>query len=334
MTKRSARRLGFSRLKAWGIPFGLTVLFLTLYFAFRSTSLDDFDSYSFALALDHFDLTLQQPQPPGFTVYVILGRLLRHFTSSPTTALTSLSVISGVTAVLLTYAVGRQLVPHHPLAAGLAALLFGLVPVSWLTSEKALSDMPGLAWTLLALWVWHSWRTQAPSTQVLTHRWALPAAAGLVTGIALGVRPQNALPMALLIAGLFISDLACRRPLMPWLVAASTSLAATALWLLPTVATVGSIEGYARIVLAHAAHVGRSDALLGTTAPIVGALRSRALAFGDVLLTSLITDGLYPPLERQTVVRLAMVTAFVIPGVLKADWRRVEIRWLGVWALV
>ncbi|MGC9348085.1 MAG: hypothetical protein ACP5JG_08115, partial [Anaerolineae bacterium] len=43
---------------------------------------------------------------------------------------------------------------------------------------------------------------------------------------------------------------------------------------------------------------------------------------------------LYPPLERQTVVRIVIMTTFMLPGVLKADWRRVEIRWLGVWALV
>ncbi|MGB9873068.1 MAG: hypothetical protein ACPLYD_15605, partial [Anaerolineae bacterium] len=43
----------------------LLAVFLPLYLAFRSASLDDFDSYSFTLALRQFSLDLQQPQPPG-----------------------------------------------------------------------------------------------------------------------------------------------------------------------------------------------------------------------------------------------------------------------------
>jgi uncharacterized membrane protein len=162
---------------------------LALYLPFRSASLDDFDSYSFALALEHFDLTLQQPQPPGFPVYVFLGRLFQSLTGEARTALTLLSALSGVALILLVYALGRALYARQPGAAVAATWLVALAPMGWLTAEKALSDTPGLALTVLAVWL--LWRGQEESRSLLL--------GGLVTGLALGLRPQNALPILLLL---------------------------------------------------------------------------------------------------------------------------------------
>src|SRR3954471_400111 len=64
------------------------------YVSFQSISFDDFDSGSFALALDKFDIGLQQPHPPGFPVYIATARALRSLTGDRRTALTLLSVIS------------------------------------------------------------------------------------------------------------------------------------------------------------------------------------------------------------------------------------------------
>jgi hypothetical protein len=333
MMKHTAHDRNLNRLRAWGIPLGIGLLFLTLYLTFQSASFDDFDSYSFALALDNFDLKLQQPQPPGFPVYVALARLCRLTTSGHLEALTLLSAASGATAAVLVYALGRRSAPRHPMAAGLAALFFGLTPVSWLTAEKALSDMPGLAWTLLALRLWVEWNSPSTGMRYTMRRWILPIAVGLVTGLSLGVRPQNALPILLFVVGLFFDDLRHRRPSGRWLAAIGGGLIGIALWLLPTVTGVGGIQGYAAIVLKHAGHVGRSDAILGMSETFTEALRSRAYAFGDVLMTSLIARGLYPPLQQQTVMRLVIMTAFVALGLLKTDWRHAETRWLGLWVL-
>src|SRR5712691_8721283 len=72
---------------------------LLLYVNFQSISLDDFDSVSFALALDHFDISLQQPHPPGFPVYVAVGRAVRGIVGDSRAALTLVSAISGAAAV-------------------------------------------------------------------------------------------------------------------------------------------------------------------------------------------------------------------------------------------
>src|SRR5947207_11361643 len=85
------------RLSALILIAGVTAILL--YTNFQSISLDDFDSVSFALALDHFDISLQQPHPPGFPVYVAVGRAVRDIVGDSRAALTLVSAISGAAAV-------------------------------------------------------------------------------------------------------------------------------------------------------------------------------------------------------------------------------------------
>ncbi|MCJ7548465.1 MAG: DUF2723 domain-containing protein, partial [Anaerolineae bacterium] len=302
---------------------------LLLYLPFRSLSLDDFDSYSFALALEDFDLTLQQPQPPGFPVYVALARALTTISPSAVATLTLLSVLSGATATLLVCRLGQKFDPGRPLTAAFGALLFALVPMSWLTSEKALSDMPGLAITLLSLWQWVAWR----SRQTTQSHPKPPIAAALVTGLAFGMRPQNALPVCLLVLAIFIDDLVHRRSLGVWIAATVLVIAGSLVWLIPTAGATGGLSAYIDHVRTHAAHVGRADSLLGMAAPLPQALRIRLFAFGDTLLTSLIGVGVYPPFLLGMSWRYVGLALVVLPGVIYADWRRSRTRWLGLWVL-
>ena len=106
LAMKSQRRIPRRTLSRW-TPILLAIATLLLYVPFRSISLDDFDSYSFALALDRFDLGLQQPQPPGFPVYIFLGRILYRVTGNPTSTLTLLSALSGVGVAALFQSLAR-----------------------------------------------------------------------------------------------------------------------------------------------------------------------------------------------------------------------------------
>ena len=132
--------MGIARLRQhnhrWVAAALLLGVTLPLYLAFRSASLDDFDSYSFALALRQFSLDLQQPQPPGFPVYVFAGRITLALYSDPLAALTLLSAISGAISILSIYGLAQMGTASRPLHGVGAAVLFGLTPVGWLTAEK------------------------------------------------------------------------------------------------------------------------------------------------------------------------------------------------------
>ncbi len=319
-----------SRLARCGPLIPLTVTLL-LYMAFRSISLDDFDSYSFALALERFDLRLQQPQPPGFPVYVAMARLLQRRIHSPTLTLTTLSAISGALSVgvvgLLGYHTGAGKFGRTNCFTGaLAALLFGLAPVTWLTSGKALSDMPGLLWTLLSLWLWILWRTRPD--------YRPPYLAALVTGIGLGVRPQNALPIAMWVIGTLLTDLVRRRSMRPWLIGAAFGILGILVWLVPLVQIMGGVSDYMNSVRAHAAHVSRADSLAGmlsTSASLAVALRGRAMALLDTLLIALISDGIQPPSGPVSLWRVLALAGVVVPGVLLANWRARATHHLALW---
>lgn len=336
-TSRSYRR--------W-LPLALFAGFALLYVAFRSISLDDFDSYSFALALDNFNLQLQQPQPPGFPVYVFLGRLLYRVTGEATAALTLLSALSGAGVVALVYALGRTVNRETPCTGLLAALLVGLTPLGWLTAEKALSDTPGLLWTLLAMWL--LWRSIPERTQITFHARvgsqsdAPPGAnwksrlwiAAFVTGLLLGARPQNALPVALLGGFVVAQHLALKRPARDLALTVGCGLAGIALWLIPTAAAVGGLPAYVAQIQSHAVHVGRADSLMGMGLPLTVALRARALAFADTWLTSTIGVGTFAPWGLREMATVAATAAAFILALARAEWRRRDVRFLALWAVV
>ncbi len=319
---------GHLRQDRW-VPIALAIIGLLLYLTFRSSSLDDFDSYSFALALETFDVTLQQPQPPGFPIYIGLARFLMLLQADPVFALTTLSALSGAMSMLLIYLLAREGVPYAPQVAVLGALLFGLAPVTWLTSGKALSDMPGMMWTLLALWLWQRW---AENPAEGTPSRPLPCAAALVTGLSLGVRPQNTLPLMLFIGWLFTEDLVNHRSLQLWLGVLALGTVATLIWLVPTAIATGGFQAYFATIRHHAAHVGRADSLLGVAAPLSDAFRIRLIALADTLLISLIGTGVYAPLSSSATWRLLALAAMTVPSLIGLDgrsrWTRLLMGWL------
>ena len=202
-----ARRVSLREL-GWLPPLALFVGTLALYVSTRSISLDDFDSFNFARAIDHFDVRLNQPQPPGYPVYVLLARLFDLVVHDHQAALTLLSAASGAVAVLAFWALASEV------GAPWAALPLALMPLFWLSSGMALSDVPGLAVATVAtlLLLRAAPAVQAASLQRAggrqnakrfesagyNARWLVAGCA--VAGLAVGMRPQDAIvPLGVLV---------------------------------------------------------------------------------------------------------------------------------------
>src|SRR4030067_715754 len=60
---------------------------------FTSRLLLHMDSCQFALALEKFDITVHQPHPPGYFLYIMLGRLLNVFIADANTIYVSITYI-------------------------------------------------------------------------------------------------------------------------------------------------------------------------------------------------------------------------------------------------
>ncbi len=52
----------------------LAVLSLAAHLMFLPPTLEDLDSVNFALGVRHFDVALHQPHPPGYPVFIALGK--------------------------------------------------------------------------------------------------------------------------------------------------------------------------------------------------------------------------------------------------------------------
>src|SRR5688500_18286685 len=106
-----------SRESRLSVPAGGTAVLLALGLAALLTRLPfvrptpvNWDSVQFALALDRFDLHDHQPHPPGYILYVWMGRAIRSLLEATGTmggdaglGLALLSVLFGAAAVPLIY---------------------------------------------------------------------------------------------------------------------------------------------------------------------------------------------------------------------------------------
>ncbi len=176
------RALSLARVPAAALVF---IVCLGVYLAGRSPSLDDWDSVNFAKAVVRFDLTFQAPHPPGYPLYVFLARIPNLFLHDPTASLTLLSALSGAAGVAFLWLLASDFgVPW--LALPLAAM-----PLYWLSSEMALTDVPGLAFAVAATWL------LARAASRARPDWLVGGC--VATGLCAGVRPQVVVvPLAVL----------------------------------------------------------------------------------------------------------------------------------------
>ncbi|MEO8677942.1 MAG: DUF2723 domain-containing protein [Vicinamibacterales bacterium] len=92
----------------------LALVFALAHAPFLATSLEDIDSVNFALGLRHFDVADHRPHPPGYPVYIALGKVTKAVAGTLTSgaessldarALSVLSLLAGVVSIGLLYAV-------------------------------------------------------------------------------------------------------------------------------------------------------------------------------------------------------------------------------------
>jgi hypothetical protein len=102
----------------------------------RSQYLFSWDSVNFALALDHWDLSLHQPHPPGYLGYVLLARVLGCYTTDPNAALilVVMAATAAAGAVLCRLA---KYVGVPPIQCWVGLLVFLSSPLIWLYSSVA-----------------------------------------------------------------------------------------------------------------------------------------------------------------------------------------------------
>ena len=116
-----------------------------------------FDSVNLALALEHFDPTLHQPQPPGYPLFVLEARLLDVPFGSAERTFAALGLLVSGLAVGMLYLLGKEL--FSPWAGMVAAALLFVNPTFWFSSlTSPLRPHLALVSIVMAYFCWRAKR--------------------------------------------------------------------------------------------------------------------------------------------------------------------------------
>lgn len=208
--------------KKWTPALALFLLGLVIYLSFRSCSLSEWDSYNFAQALERFDLGAHQPHPPGYSLYVFLGKIALAVRGHDLAALSSVSAVSGALCLLPVYAMVNRM--HDRQTAVVTCLALMSTRMFWLSSEKAVTHMFGTFLMTLAVCLLY---LGLKDRKLLLMSWP-------VVGIALGARPSYFPLLGLWVYGTMRDKDLKKLPM--YLVLFACSVVS---WLLPTILLTG-----------------------------------------------------------------------------------------------
>jgi hypothetical protein len=212
--------------------FVLSVLVLATRVAFRSHYLYDIDSVNFALGMRRFDPSVYQPHPPGYFLYVLLGRGANLLFHDANTALVAISIAAGCGALCTIYALAYNWFGRR--AAVFAGLVFAFSPLAWFHGTVALTY--GVEQFFSGLAGYFLWRVYSGAQQFI-----VPAA--LTVGLAAGFRPSFLLFLGplMLFSVVFTPGRLSRAR---WLGGAAVLAVTVAAWFFPMVSASGGLHAY------------------------------------------------------------------------------------------
>ncbi|HET7340248.1 MAG TPA: glycosyltransferase family 39 protein [Methylomirabilota bacterium] len=115
----------------------LSVLTVLSRLPYRARMLYNWDAVQFALALNEYDVVKHQPHPPGYILYVALGRLVHGWVGDAASSYVLLAVAFSGAGTFVVYLLAR--VMYDRATALTAATLLGVSPLFWFYGTVGLS---------------------------------------------------------------------------------------------------------------------------------------------------------------------------------------------------
>ena len=195
---------------------------------FTSKLLYDLDSVQFALGTNEYNITLHQPHPPGYIVYVMLGKLLNIFTHDANISFVIISIIFSALMVVIIYYLGMLLFTKE--IGVLSALIALTSPSIWFHGEVSLGYIvEAFFCVLIALLCW----------KVLQGQHKYIYASAIFLALAGGVR-QNTMVFLFPLWLFSIRNV----PIRKILISALLFMAVVSIWLVPMIILSGGLANY------------------------------------------------------------------------------------------
>ena len=138
-----------SRRERW-IVVALSILIALTRLIALSHSMWDWDEGLFSLALHDYNVALHHPHPPGFPLYVAVGRAMRLLIHDDFRALRTVVLIASMFLFPAMFALARAMKFPFAIAAS-AGVLFAFLPNVWYYGGTAFSDVFNLVLLIAAL---------------------------------------------------------------------------------------------------------------------------------------------------------------------------------------
>ena len=197
-------------------------------FAFRSHALYDLDSVNFALGMMRFDPRTHQPHPPGYFLYITLGRMLNGVVHDANLALVLLSITASCGTVVLIYQLALDW--YGLPEARFASVIFLFSPLGWFHGTVALTySVEAFFSALIGYLCW----------QIAEGRFRLILPAAIVLGLSAGVRPSSFVLLAPILV-YSVRRASCKLQVVGVVALAGTVLA----WMAPMLRASGGITVY------------------------------------------------------------------------------------------
>ena len=209
---------------------GLAMITLLSRWPYRARMLYNWDAVQFALALREFDIAKHQPHPPGYLLYVGLGRLLNVWAGDPTLAYVALAMLFSAGTTFVLYWLALRM--YDRATAVVAASLLAVSPLFWFYGSVGLT-YAGEAFAASTV-AWFAYRTLTGGARHLY--WG-----ALALGLTGGMRQSVLLLLLPLWLGAALVGLRSRRGLA---IAGLILTASVLAWLLPMMWLTGGPAAY------------------------------------------------------------------------------------------
>lgn len=206
------------------------------------------DNVNLALSLEKFDPRIHQPQPPGYPLFVVSGRILNFFVHNAERSFAVISIMVCALCLPAAFALGKRMFSSW---AGAAAVLLLLVnPVFWHSSlDGPLRPYLALFSLLTAYCCWRCWNGEK--------RFAIWSAVAL--GIGSGFRPDLGVFLFPLWA---ISSWVGTKSWKTLLQAAAVLAAIAAAWAGALVVAMGGFHSFITVMLGYTIDQSRPESIV------------------------------------------------------------------------
>jgi hypothetical protein len=220
------------------------------------------DEFLFAEAVRKFDPSRYHPHPPGYPLYVLLGKIVNAIIGDPWLALVIVSIIAAPIGFVALARAFRRWIDDPDLAL-IAALLYYFSAGMLVQGTLALSDDAAIMFLGLALLAISRIGDAEDDRNAL--------AVGIWTSAAIGCRPQLVIP----ILPMLLVALLQMRTMRQRIACVAAFVFISVIWLLPLMEAAGGWDGLLAYEQKQAAYFASHDAGLSRGAKTTGEIVAR-----------------------------------------------------------